>query len=180
MSWQFGTYGGTHSALTLGVPEGAWQARLTTWGSGSHLLEAEQTVVLSLPTGLFVEHDAAMRRMGAHRSPVARSDAEYLSDVWGFTRLGGEDCAEIGDVPHVALGMRPRGIVVELSGVPWLYRSMSGIPAAERERLVGEAGVLMGICFDVDIESGGADERFMSDLADGEAVLGQVAVEGRM
>ncbi|GGN67292.1 hypothetical protein GCM10011579_039690 [Streptomyces albiflavescens] len=134
------------------------------------------TLLLSLPQDLFVSHDREMCQAGAYPDPAVDSDTEYLSSVWGFTRLDRDDVIEVGDVSLVSLRVTQDGLAVDLAGYPWLLvREPMHIPD-EWARTGGEASCLLGICFDLDLEAPDADERFLSELALGKATLGQVNV----
>lgn len=170
MERQFNTCGTTTGALVLDVPDDRWSARIScSPGLG------ETSLLLSLPRGLFVAHDAAMCRLGAYPGPVVESDAEYLSDVWGFTTCSFEGhVQEVGEVSLITVRNDPRGFVVELAGVPWLVRDRPLQAPALPGASAPEPLSLLGICFGVDLDAFDGEERFMGELACGQAVVGQV------
>ncbi|MFI1648646.1 hypothetical protein ACH4XT_17135 [Streptomyces avidinii] len=104
---------------------------------------------------------------------------EYLTSLWGFTRLGQEgDLAEIGDVPLIGIRALGHGLAVDLAGCPWLAHPG---PLDGPEEWLGDGGQgsrLLGICFGVDLYAAEADECFLHEVAQGEAVLGQVSTVG--
>lgn len=163
--------GDTRGSLFLDVRESDWSA-----GISDEVDETEPVLLLSLPRGLFLAHEEEMRRSGAARGPAVSSDTEYLSTVWGFTRTDRDDMTEIADVPLVTVGLSGGRLSVRVAGCPWLFgRAPSGLPRSWRCPS-GGVPVLLGICFGVDLGGPGAGDRFLSELADGEAVLGQVDI----
>ncbi|MFH8802173.1 hypothetical protein ACH4F6_21625 [Streptomyces sp. NPDC017936] len=159
-------------SLTLDVPEHEWSARI------SDVIDPlEPTLLLSLPRGLFVAHDREMCRAGACGGPAMESDLDYLSGVWGFTRLHRGEMAEIAEVPHVSVRLGERGVAVDLAGYPWLLGGRSWDVPEKWAALGSGTSCLLGICFDVNLGEPDAEDRFWSELDSGKAVLGQVDVE---
>ncbi|MFB0626823.1 hypothetical protein [Streptomyces sp. AB3(2024)] len=172
MEMRFGAHGETSDVLTLAVREGEWSVRISTG-----LDPSEPSLLLSLPRGLFVRHDGAMRRLGAHSGPAVESDPEYLSALWGFTRLGHEgDLAEIDEVPLIGIRALARGLSVDLAGCPWLAHPGPLDVPEEWRSAGGQGSCLLGICFELDLCAADADERFLQEASQGRAVLGQVSV----
>ncbi|MFE9098014.1 hypothetical protein [Streptomyces sp. NPDC007264] len=162
-------HGITRGSLTLDVQEWEWSARLT-----SDLDQTEPSLLLSLPRGLFLAHDREMRRVGARSGPAVRSDAEYVSEVWGFTRADRDDVLEISEIPLVRVRLASDRLAVDLADCPWLL-GRGPLTLPEEWRQPGtDRWCLLGICFGVDLEAPDAGERFLYELADGGAVLGQV------
>ncbi len=172
MQRRFDVRGGATEALTLAVREGEWSARISRELDGS-----AASLLLSLPDGLFVGHDTVMHRLGAHSGPVVTSDAEYLTSLWGFTRLDQEgELTEIGDVPVLGIRTRARGLSVELAGCPWLaHHGPLDIPE-EWLNVDTQGSCLLGIGFGLDLDEDDATERFLQSAVHGDAVLGQVSV----
>ncbi|MDA5282535.1 hypothetical protein [Streptomyces sp. Isolate_45] len=107
------------------------------------------------------------------------TDTEYLTALWGFTRFGQEgNLAEVYDVPLIDIRAVERGLSVYLAGCPWLAHP--GPLEMPREWLGagGQGACLLGICFGLDLYAADADESFLQEVAQGDAVLGQVSAVG--
>ncbi|MCX4763814.1 hypothetical protein OG562_23165 [Streptomyces sp. NBC_01275] len=171
--------GNTHGSLVLDVRDREWSARMT------YILDqAGPALLLSLPRGLFLAHDQEMSQAGAGTGPQLEDDVEYLSAVWGFTRLDGDQTTEIADTPLIGVRPAEEGLAVDLAGYPWLF--VDGLPTVPEEWTRPAAGseaessCLLGICFGVDLRAPDADMLFLSELGSGNAALGQVNVVKRM
>ncbi|GGO98033.1 hypothetical protein [Wenjunlia tyrosinilytica] len=156
-------------ALVLEVSDERWSSRICSLPDGE-----AAAVLVSLPSGLFVAHDAAMRRTAGFPAPAVSGDVEYLTGVWGFTDCSGSGWSEVADVPLIRLQASRFGLTVELSGWPWLVRQGYEPVPASWIREASEGSCLLGICFGTDLYAADAEEQFMNSLLAGEAVLGQV------
>ncbi|GKQ34427.1 hypothetical protein [Streptomyces sp. A012304] len=165
--------GKTRGSLTLDVRKCEWSARIT-----DAFDPAGASLLLSLPRGLFVAHDREMCRAGASGGPAMRSDLDYLSGVWGFTRPHGDEMTEISEVPLLSVRVREQGLAVDLAGYPWLFGDLPGAVPPEWFLPGVGSSCLLGICFDVNLAAPDADDQFWTELGDGKAVLGQVNVVG--
>lgn len=163
--------GKTRGTLTLDVRKDDWSLRISY---GLDLGGA--ALLLSLPSGLFVAHDREMSRAGACSEPTAATDADFLVDMWGFTRVAGCELAEIADVDLLSVGVSERGVSVSLADCPWLLADVEAELPAEWLTAEGETSCVVGLCFDADLRTEGAEDLFWSQLEDGQAVLGQVNV----
>ncbi|WP_055494475.1 hypothetical protein [Streptomyces sp. TP-A0356] len=164
-------HGYARGSLTLDVREDEWSARITT-----ALDETDPALLLSLPRGLFQAHDREMRRAGACAGTALDSDTEYLSTVWGFTRADGDGVSEIAEVPLVTVRVSGNRLAVDVADFPWLIgRAPLALPE-EWRRPGDDRWCLLGICFDVDLDASDAEERFLSELAAGDAALGEVNI----
>ncbi|MFD7712218.1 hypothetical protein ACFV6E_38875 [Streptomyces sp. NPDC059785] len=160
----------SRGSLALDIQRREWSARIT-----EAIDPAGAALLLSLPRGLFVAHDGEMRRVGAWNGDAIPTDLDYLTGVWGFTRLRGDELAEIAEVPLVSVRVDEQAFSVHLSGYPWLLGGGSWTVPAQWT-VPGGGSCLLGICFDTDLGMSDADDYFWSDLAEGKAVLGQVKV----
>lgn len=162
------------------VPDNRWSTLLSYRPEDEGLL-----VLLSLPAGLFARHDAALRRLAGPLDEAAGRpggagpddpDVRYLADAWGFTALPDNGSAqEVADVPHLAVAIGTDGLEVRLSDRTWL--AAPAAPPHELRTAAAHAGAcLLGVCFDLDLDDPDADQDFWDALAEGRAVLGQVAV----
>ncbi|GHE07335.1 hypothetical protein GCM10010339_52020 [Streptomyces alanosinicus] len=167
--------GKTWETLTLDVRKTDWSVRIT------HALDpGGASLLLSLPSGLFVAHDREMSRAGAGSGRTAVSDTDFLVGMWGFTRVTGDELTEIGDVAVLGVGVREGGLAVSLAGYPWLLADAGTEIPAEWAAPGAAASCLVGICFDIDLAVAEADDLFWSQLIEGQAVLGQANVMLRM
>ncbi|WP_369201012.1 hypothetical protein [Streptomyces sp. PU-14G] len=171
--------GRTIDGLLLEVREDEWNAYIPGWELADD--SACPVVLLSLPGSLFLTHDAAMESWGAHDGPAFRSDAEYLSEVWGLTALGASGTpTEVADVPLLTLRVLPDGLAVELAGYPWLFRTLSPPAAAGWRKATREGWCLLGICLDMDLDEADAEDKLLSEPFERETLFGIVKVLSAM
>ncbi|MGW0704886.1 hypothetical protein ACWD4G_02735 [Streptomyces sp. NPDC002643] len=142
--------------------------------------QAGPALLLSLPRGLFLAHDREMNRAGACAGPELESDAEYLSAVWGFTRITRDEVTEIAGTPLISVRPAQDGLVLELAGYPWLFVDGPMVVPEEWTRPREENLCLLGVCFGVDLHMPDSDLLFLSELGAGQAALGQVNVVKRL
>ncbi|MFG2330117.1 hypothetical protein ACGFMM_10870 [Streptomyces sp. NPDC048604] len=163
--------GNLQGSLVFDVRGHEWSARAT-----GVFDTVGPALLISLPHGLFLAHDREMGRVGARVGPALESDAEYLSEVWGFTRILGDEAAEIVDTP--VIGVRPtrEGLVLELAGYPWLLVDAQTADPEDWMRMEAESFCLLGVCFGIDLDAPDSDLAFLSELSTGTAALGQVQV----
>ncbi|OIV39157.1 hypothetical protein BIV57_02165 [Mangrovactinospora gilvigrisea] len=157
------------SALVLEVPTARWSSRLCWWpeAGGAALL-------VSLPRGLFVEHDEAMRRIAGFDGRAMANDVEYLTAVWGLGSGRDGELMEIPEAPLIRARVGQRQVSLELSGWPWLAHGQQAPLPRQWSADAADAGLLLGLTFDADLRHEECEEEFFDELADGRAALGLI------